>query len=191
MFGINFNNNKDSDVIKDAEKILNSEIMKMDTLESELVKELKSVGHMKDNLSLLKSNMISIRKLSELREKTIYEMDRESLNNYNNFNMERYQALVESLKKIDNEIFPLLSVTHNEAKRLHVEDAHILYAEEANRRVMNDIDNESKNIVAEIKIIGTKNESLSNHAAAINKEVQKIFKEKQAAELGNKSKMGF
>lgn len=191
MFGLNFNTNKSSDVVKDAERILNSEIMSINELESRLMNELKNLDHMKNNISLLKSNLLSIRKLSELREKAIYGLTREAVNNRQKFNIERYNELKNTILKIDKDFFPLITITYREAQKLNVEDTHALYAEESNRKNMDEIDQESKDIIAEINIIDAKHQSLSVRIANIDKDIQKIILERQTEEPKKTSNIGF
>lgn len=179
MFGISVKKKEVQDIIKEADRVINAEIIHVNELESSLLKEIRELQHMKSNLSFLKSSIISIRRLSELRENAIHSLTRMAVDSAASVDIEKYERLRNTIYDIDREFYPLINITMRECTRLRVDESHLIYAQESNRKPMHDIDKDTKDIIAEIHIIETKHQGLSNHMGNVEKEIQRLIHERK------------
>ena len=192
MFGFGLEKDKTIDVIESAQRIVNHEIIDIEEVKTQLIYELKELEHLKNNLKILRSNFESIRKLFDIKEKTVLRISRESINNSAELDIQKIKDMFDSLTDIDAKLLPLVRITHAEASRLTIEDTHVIYAEEKNQKKMKEIDSESKDMISELQLIISKNNSLNEKATEIGAKIHTLARSKYLDSIEPKSKeIGF
>lgn len=189
IFGFTKGKNE-MDIIKETENILNNEITRMNDIESQLYYQISEMEHLKKNLTALRTNFISIKKLSEIREKAVHTLQREAVKRNSEIDTAKCTDLLNAIDKIDKEFSPLIEQSIKISKSIAIEDTHILYEQESNRNKMKEINNEVEDMIAEIQLISIKHQSFTENMKKIIPMLSKIVSERQE-KASKTNKIGF
>lgn len=178
--------------VEQVRELIKSEINTCEHFEQQIMIELKEIRHIKHNFQVIKSQLDSIRRLAKEREQLIERLLKEQGKRITMIDLDICRKLFEMIGVIDSELRPMLNKIFRELPVLLVDDMHIIYKEsEENRKEMDKINEEGRELMAEIRLIAQKIDSSADMLNEVVEKLNKISEDRHLSERGHSRPIGF
>lgn len=163
--------------VDDLHRMLVSEITEIHQFQERLLREFKEVQDMEHNLKVLEVQVENIRKLSVTKEDLVKKLVGAFLSR--DSDIPQCEQYITMIGQVNARLVPLLEHGEHDIKKLILKESHDLYsAEEQNRKAMRTIDGRARELVAEVKMLARKSQSVEQDLQGIANEVEKIKRER-------------
>ncbi len=173
------NSKAEEETLQTVEHTIQAEILNINSFQNVIRKELKELDHFKDNFQLIERFVQSMEKLSEKRQATIIKIRFLQAKRISEIDLSKIKAQFEIIRRIDQELNPMLVKAKEEIARLLVEESHIVYSSDKNTRaIMDTIDTELRLLQITIRNIQTRLEGTYNELTQIHTTITKLERER-------------
>jgi hypothetical protein len=157
---------------------LSRETVAVQEFDRRLIKELKNVKDMENNLKAITLQIDSMQKLLKTREE-IFRRLVDERNKGTKMDVSKTRELLEHINQINGQLRASLGLANTELSKLYIEEKDLMYLEsESNRAIMDNISGRAKKLTTEIVIISKYHTALDETINQIYNEVQRIAAER-------------
>jgi type VI protein secretion system component VasK len=173
------NSNNELKNIEEIMQNLSKETIAYQNFENTLLKELKTIKDMEDNLQRLNNQIWSMKKLVIARDEIFRSLMAE-YNKNTGMDINICRTLFDSINKINQEMNNNSVSVKLELEKLFVEQKHNLYSEsEENKRLMNIISEDAKKLNTELILVIEQHNSLHPILKQLHETISRIATERQ------------
>jgi hypothetical protein len=165
--------------VEDIARYISKETRSFEEFESSLIKEIRTVKDMENNLKHINIQVLAMKKLMSIRE-DIFRKIVDERNKGSAMDTKMCLSLFESIGDINKQLGSNLSLAHAEISKLFIDERQMMYLEsEHSRELMHDISDSAKKLNTEIIIISKYSSSLDETLQSILTEINIIAKERE------------
>lgn len=160
--------------LEDMRHMLNRESSAYEEFEKRLIRELKSVEDLKTNLKNIQLQISSMENLLMTRE-NIYRKLLKERNKGQTMDISLCREFLSTIERIDLQQANYVNTAQAELKKLFTDERHLLYSEsEDNRKLMESISTQAKELYTELMLISRRYSSLDEDFSRIKNEIRMI-----------------
>jgi hypothetical protein len=161
-------NSAETDLLDKIMASLRQDATSYEDFERKLIKELRDVKDMENNIIHIQAQIEVMKRLLNTREdiarRIIYE------NQKGMDDIDHFQTLFSNFSKISSELKSDISLAMIELEKLFLTQTHTFYLENQNRTKMNEISDDAKKLNTELIVI-------SRHFSSLEIELERIYNE--------------